>query len=144
MSYVLETARLRFRPVTEADAPLFGDDFTKIFSCMGKHPVYDRAPYALVLCPCGTDTACGYAVLEAVGANDPEFYLRVKFTDNTVLSVRSDTPDSLWTEAVDTFARFVPHRFGITEILLLSAEIPSESQARLAGFSRRDNVFARF
>lgn len=98
--YVLETARIRLRPLTDADSvPVPGG------RCTG-HPLHDRVPYRLAVCPAGSDDAVGYCgLVPEADRFSPEVYIAPAFR-----------AQGFGTEAAVQFARWMPQRFGILRL----------------------------
>lgn len=136
--YLFETARLRFRPLTESDALSFDKNFVSDrIAANARHPIRDRVPYTLAVCLAGTHCLLGYTALVpefCADSNEPEIFLEWKLPD---------VPEDLCCHALDAFIRFIPMRFGITE---LSCRPDTESLRRIAAqscFTPCENIWRR-
>ncbi len=128
--YILDTGTIRLRPLRPEDAAVCGPIPLRERLNAG-HPVLDRAPYTLAVCPTGSDAAVGCAGIVPVSGADaslpaegfsPEVYIAPAFRGR-----------GYGTEALDAVLRWVPRRFGI-----LRLDAPADGFApflRRAGFA---------
>lgn len=136
--YLFETARLRFRPLMESDALSFDENFAADrIAANARHPIRDTVPYTLAICQAGADLPIGYIALvprSGTDCDEPEIMLDWQL---------SGASENLCCHALDAFIRFIPPRFGITE---LTSRPDTDSARRIAaqiGFTPCDNLLRR-
>ena len=113
--YVLDTGTVRLRPLRPEDAAVCGlPDLPSRIASADLHPVRDRVPYTLAVCPTGADDAVGYVGIVPVSGADaflpaagfaPELYIAPAFRGR-----------GFGTASLRAFVRWLPQGFGILRL----------------------------